>query len=386
MPSLQRDKNPATSTSKLNRLEGFLVEDPGNESLRVDLFELALATDHHERAEWHVMAALTLCNDQTGWRFRLASLRIAQGRLQEASEILDDLQAKEGAHPIIAYNRAVVAFMRKEYQSCSEILSPWVSASPIEGISAAASEQLLPENQAYLQILWLRSLHRLGQLEQAWAWIVNQRTRNTLTAAAAGVACLIAVDFDHAEQVEELARLADGHPASRQEVHLSLGTLLLSRNDTMSARHQLEQALALNSSSGRVWSTLGFVDLQDQHADQAVTDFERSVQLMPEHVGTWIGLGWAHLIGHKDLLRSHKAFQTALDLDHNFAESHGCLAVILAAKGRQQEARHHIELADRLSRGNMAARYAEAVLSGEAADAAAMRRLARRLLLNRAPQ
>ncbi|HSW18711.1 MAG TPA: tetratricopeptide repeat protein, partial [Ramlibacter sp.] len=99
----------------------------------------------------------------------------------------------------------------------------------------------------------------------------------------------------------------------------------------------------------------------------------------PSHIGTWHGLGWTQLL-LQDLDGARASFETALELDRNFAENHGGLAVILALQKQAQAAREHIELAQRLDRANLSSRYAQALLSGEAQDTQAIQRLAQRLL------
>jgi Tfp pilus assembly protein PilF len=100
---------------------------------------------------------------------------------------------------------------------------------------------------------------------------------------------------------------------------------------------------------------------------------------MPDHIGTWHGLGWTALFLH-DLAGAQAAFQHALELDRNFGESHGGMAVVLARTGQRAAAEEAVEIALRLDRHGMAAHYARAVLDGQADDSAQLQRLAARLL------
>ena len=116
---------------------------------------------------------------------------------------------------------------------------------------------------------------------------------------------------------------------------------------------------------------------------RAQTDFHRALKTMPSHIGTWHGLAWTQLRS-QDLAAAQASFEQALAMDRNFAESHGGLAVVLAMRGQEAAAREHIELAVRLDRSNLSGQYAQALLSGEARNAAAVQRLAKRLLGGRA--
>jgi Tfp pilus assembly protein PilF len=96
---------------------------------------------------------------------------------------------------------------------------------------------------------------------------------------------------------------------------------------------------------------------------------------MPSHVGTWHGQGWCELLQRR-YASALDAFERALALDRNFAETHGGLAVVHARRGDRDAAMQAIERAMRLNKHGFAARYAQAVLEGKADDADAMRALA----------
>ena len=106
---------------------------------------------------------------------------------------------------------------------------------------------------------------------------------------------------------------------------------------------------------------------------------------MPGHIGTWHGQGWAQLLDH-DLEAAQKSFGTALEMDRNFSESHGGLAVVLALRKQDVLARQHAEKALRLDKNNLSGRYAQALLNGEVKDTVAIRKLAQRLLAGREAQ
>jgi Tfp pilus assembly protein PilF len=103
---------------------------------------------------------------------------------------------------------------------------------------------------------------------------------------------------------------------------------------------------------------------------------------MPQHIGSWHGLAWCQLM-RGDVEAARASFEAALVLDRNFGETHGGLAVIAALQGRKQEASEAIERAQRLDRSGLSARYAQALLDGNAQDAQALKALATRMLKGR---
>jgi Flp pilus assembly protein TadD len=112
---------------------------------------------------------------------------------------------------------------------------------------------------------------------------------------------------------------------------------------------------------------------------RAQSEFRKAVACMPGHVGTWHALGWCQLLA-KDFDGAAATFEHALSLNHNFAESHGGLAVIDALRGRRAEAQERVRIALLLDANCVSARFAQVVLSGEVRDAASYERVADRVL------
>jgi Flp pilus assembly protein TadD len=90
----------------------------------------------------------------------------------------------------------------------------------------------------------------------------------------------------------------------------------------------------------------------------------------------WDGAG----LLQQDLAGARKAFEQALALDGNFAESHGALGLLLALQGDAGRAERQLAIAARLDPSNVTGRFAQAILRGEAADAERLQALVQRLL------
>ncbi len=115
----------------------------------------------------------------------------------------------------------------------------------------------------------------------------------------------------------------------------------------------------------------------------ARSSFEAALRTMPEHVGTWLALGWAAML-MEDLAAALPAFEQAVERDRNFSESHGGLAAIQARLGRREESLASIERARRLDGNGLSQRYAQLVLDGGGLQGDRdLLPLARRLLVRR---
>jgi Flp pilus assembly protein TadD len=152
--------------------------------------------------------------------------------------------------------------------------------------------------------------------------------------------------------------------------------------DAPAALTDFEEAARRKPNEGRAVSGLGMAKLLAGNAGGARDALRHAVALMPAHIGTWQALGWACVWLHA-WDEAASAMREALELDRSFGESHGAVAVVAALAGRHEEAQAAIERALRLDPEALSARYAQMVLSGEAADPSKFERAARRVLSSR---
>lgn len=383
---LMTDPNASLASAarqRLDRLDGFLREDPSNNALLIDAFETALSCGEWERARFHLRHGQTLLDEPLAWRLREGDFWLAQQRYDEALEVLEAL-AKTPAPPpglieVLLHNLAFIELRRGRYADCVNRLAPMLEAD--QGLGPGADGRPPVTNRA-LQQVWLRALHHDGQLDRAMDWARKAEQLNSLDVQAAGVASLIAVDASDfaAAQRWSAASLNDGSPADHPvESLVSQASIALAARDAGRAIQFADAALKRQPEDGRAWSMRGFAALLANDLPGARAAFLKAVAAMPQHIGTWHGLGWTQIV-QGDLAAAHSSFNTALALDRNFAESHGGLAVVLALQSKREMAAEHAELALRLDRANLSGRYAQALLSGEVKDASEVQRFARRLL------
>lgn len=364
----------ADATARLERLQRYLQEDPANPALLADAFETALSCGAQGQAEEWLEAAEALGGDRAQWTFRRARLAVVRRDLAGAAALLEGLQREMGEHPAIVHDLAYVRMLQGDLAACRSLLQPWVECRKnyVQGPAEAAV-------QTALQVLWLRALHRLQLLQEAVDWAREQAESGVLHAPAQGVASLIALDLgDFAAARDWSVAALDADPR-QMEALVARACVALAEGQAGDATLLLQRALEINPVDGRAWSTLGLATLQERNLPLAQTQLETAVRHLPDHVGTWHALGWARLLqgARADAL---EAFDRALALDRNFAESHGAVGLVLALEGRTAGAQHHLDVADRLDGRNLTARYARAWLAGDARDRDSLNRLALRLL------
>lgn len=329
MPALQ--DSPAAT--RLSRLEGFLAQDPANPHLLAETCETALAAGQLALAQRCIAAAERLQLDALpwGWRRALASLFAGEAA-----------RARDEAAALLPLARD-------------------------------------PQSLGHVQALWLRACHHLGALEEAWAWMEQQRRSGQLQPIAAGVAALVAVDLERLDDARSLADLSLAAGDAPAEAQVARAYAALADDDAPLAADLLARALASHPEDGRTWSALGMVSLRVGALPQARERFERATRRIPRHVGTWHALGWTCLL-QQDVPAAHGAFAQALALDRNFAESHAAMALVLTAQGQHAQAEEHLARAERLDRDSATARYVRALRSGELREGADVRAFAARVL------
>lgn len=368
---MQTSSSSSSSTlgqgSRLNRLLGFLQQDPGNALLRADVFDSALAEGRFDIAEQQAVQWLETLPADAPWRHRLALVRIAQKEYAQARQMLSRLIEEGVADPSVPYNLAYAAFREEDFQAAMQVLT----RMPESGDAATLAFTLL-----------LRCQHRLGAIGEALTLFESHLAGGAISGEAFGVASLLAVDAGRMAEAAAWSERALAQDPRQLEALVARGSALLAVQDADAAAVVLDRALQVNPDDGRTWSARATASMLQMDLNQALQQYETAVGHLPEHIGTWHGMGWCRLM-LKDVAGARKAFERALELDRNFAESHGGLAVVLAFEGRTDEAREAIERACRLDPANLSARYAEAVLSGEAADTARFRSLAQRVLAGR---
>lgn len=359
---------------RLDRLEGFLREDPDNLALRADAFDTALQGGDWARAEVHLRHGERHDPVPWSWRLREGQWLLAQGRRDEARAHLhtlaDNPSAPAGIRPVVAHDLAFIALRDGAPDAGLLELAPWVG------------DDLHRPLDPSLQMLWLRLLHHAHRIDEAMAWSRARAQAHTLATPAAGVAALVALDANDFASALAWSDQSLQAPGAPLEAFVARASVALARDEADLGRALLERAMALNPNDGRVLSALGYTELLARRLDVARAVLTRAVEAIPQHVGTWHALGWTCLL-QNDLDAARAAFEQAVALDRNFAESHGGLAVVLAVRNERDAAADAIRRAKGLDRNTLSGRYAQAVLDGEARNADALHPLAARLLGDR---
>ncbi|MEJ7806065.1 MAG: tetratricopeptide repeat protein, partial [Telluria sp.] len=181
------------------------------------------------------------------------------------------------------------------------------------------------------------------------------------------------------EESERLSAMGLAHGARPTDALVVAASLALGRTDTEVAIKLFNEVLAKNPTEGRSWSGLGLASMLNRDLPAASQQLEQAVKYMPDHVGTLHTLGWCKILS-QDLDGARGVFLKTIDMDRNFGDSHGGLAVVLAMKGERDLAEESIKRALGLDPQSLSARFAQMVLAGKVDDPVKFRALAGRML------
>jgi tetratricopeptide (TPR) repeat protein len=344
---------------KFERLRNLLKMDPQNAQLRNDCIAAALQAREYESAVELADERLAQSPADVGMQFAKTNALIGKGDYLAALPILAGLQQVQPENLAIAQNIAL----------CDYCLGSFASArNNLETIYAAGVRE------AGVVRLLVSSCHHLGLMDRAVGVADENQSLFPVDSALAGVCALVYLDANRAVDAAKCASYSlRGNPNCIDALTVD-ATLKLATGDLSGAKQEFDGIIARNAKVGRAWVGLGSLALLRRDFEQAKADMARGLEFMPRHVGSWHVLGWTHLVSG-NLDEAERVFQHAMELDRNFAETHGAIASIFALRGKVDQANEEIRVALRLNRECMAARFAQSVVASRAGDEARSRQI-----------
>jgi tetratricopeptide (TPR) repeat protein len=350
------DATAGDLAQKLSRLKDFSRADPANPRLARECIELALQAGDYAFALDKLATVLATSPQDLHARFDRATALIGQRDYAAAIEALRGILRDSPALTAAQINLGLCHYCRAEYGEARVALDAAYAAGD-------RSSQLLR--------LLVSSYHHLGLMTEALSLADANSKMGPADPALAGVYALVYLDANQPSKAARwMGKALAGNPDSVDGLTVQ-ATLNAVRMLTAHAREQFERVLQLAPENGRAWVGLGTLSLLERDLPRAQSQLARGVELMPGHVGSWHVLAWAQLIS-ADLAGAERTLRHALELDRNFAETHGGLE-------------RGIEVALRLDPACLSAQFARSVMMARAGDPAAGKRLVRETLAKLSP-
>lgn len=350
--------NQPIPSGRLTSLLNFLADDPDNVTLLTDAAETAL-TDNRPDIARDVLSdyaqrlplpanALNLAG--------LAAMRLVD--FASAANLFAQLLEFNPTDTSLRFNMAWSLAMLKDFDGALHLLD-----APTVGALGQAA------------MLEVQLLHDRGDFDNAAARAKQNIVHHPNHEGLLAVVSVLALDIEDPALAKDCALRAGNHA----DALTTLGTLALGDDRDADAKALFERALERNSKAPRAWVGKGLAELVSGAHEQAARDIEHGAVLFGDHIGSWIAAGWAKVIS-KDVTGGRLCFETALALDHNFAESHGSLAVAAVFEGRIEDARRLTQTALRLDKQCFSGALAQSLLLNSDGKPELARKLVERAL------
>lgn len=355
MPEVAAD---TANTGRLEMLLGFLGGDPRNASLLSEAAETAMAQGRPDVARDLLdrLAALAPLDPHHRNLAGLAAMRA--GNFADAAKWFEGLLSENPDEPALRFNLAWCLATLRNTDGASALLD-------------SATLDALPQAAA----LHVQLLHDKGDFEDAAAEANRLLETYPDHPGLLAAASVLALDVDDAELARSYALRAGSHP----DALTTLGTLALADLHNAEAMSFFAQALERDAYSPRAWVGKGLSELAAGSNATAAHDLQHGAELFGRHVGSWIAAGWAHIMT-SELAAARSCFDKAYELDRNFGETHGSLAVLNILEGRIDEARRLATTGLRLDPRSMASTLAQALLLSSAGRPEAARAIIERAM------
>ena len=346
------------SFKKAEVLLGFLRTDPYNTQLKLDAAEASLAAGLNAK----VIELLIDFSSEDELLIPAQNLigmaALSEQKFEMAAQSFQAMVDRGVTDENIGFNLSFALTHLGRYAEALEIL-------PDRAV----------QNLAQAAMLKVQLLHQVGEFddaeETARQAVVSFPEHIGLMAATS----VLALDIEDRNLARQAAEIARDHPDGKT----TLATLALEDADTETAFSLFNEVVVSNPMKPRSWIGRGLTQLMLGDYVEGAKDLDHGAKLFGDHLGSWIAAGWAYFI-QRNYEESRIRFQTALDFDPSFSESHGSLAVIAVLDGDEQKARHLIRTARGLDKNCLSAAFAQSLLAGARGQADVARQITEKAL------
>jgi tetratricopeptide (TPR) repeat protein len=341
------------SASNAEAPQGFefllkcLAADPRNVDLACEIIDQYLAQYQYDDAQSLLNQLDSSLLEEPGILFRQARLGLILGDYPIASKNLTQLiNNGEDGNVALWHDLGFCQLCMRETQAAKDTV-----AQAVQRFGESVELDLLSSRIEMIES------HFDSALAYADKALINAPEHTT----ALGLKALALLDMGEPDKAFEVAIACLQLYPDQYEALLVAGTVQLWRKQAEQSANYFMRALERHSGSGRALSGYGQVLMLQQQLQPARAVLQQATAAMPEHLGTWHALAWAELLTG-DLASAERSYQSAFEIDRNFAETHGGLALVDAIKGNHVEAEQAVKRALRLNPQCLTALYAQTLL------------------------
>jgi tetratricopeptide (TPR) repeat protein len=329
-----------------DNLLSYLELDPENFSLLCEAGDILLQLGDTAHARPLLEKALALHEDDLGAMYRMAVLLSFEKEYESSLDMSQKILSAGQYHPTV----------RRQHTLTLIHLGKYAEAEPF-------LKSLLDEKTEFSDLphLYIRTLHYLGKIDEAIAYATGHCAKEPEDAVSSGMLSMLYLDSDRIAEAAQVAQKALENDSKNLDALITAGSTSLAFEREDQANHFFERALEISPHNGRTLLGLGLVAMMRGDLPCAATWLESATSHMPEHLGTWNTLAWAHIL-RRNLDAAQETLEKCLEIDATFGETHGSLAVVAALRGQWDEAKTLSTKALRLQPNSFAGHYAKSLL------------------------
>jgi putative PEP-CTERM system TPR-repeat lipoprotein len=312
-----------------------------------------------------VMAAnqkvLEFDSSNTTARLNIASLHIANNRLDEARKLIAQARSAEPGNVIAVHMQALVDYRARDFKAANDAIQQVLKVAPnyLPGVllAGAIATELGSHEQAqthigrvlerapgnlYARKLMISTLARSGQMQRAIEVLqigLKQVPDDNELQTLAGELYLQSGEFNKAAQYFDAATKRDPQNATART---KLGISRMASGETDRAFADLESAVQLDSAKYQTDMVLIVSHLKRGNYDQALKAMESLEKKQPTNPVTY-NLKAAIFLGKKDIPSARKNFERALELQPTFLAAATNLAQLDLQEKNPKGARTRLE-------------------------------------------
>ena len=351
---------------RLRRLLSYLEQDNRNPTLLADIAALQFAGDHREQARQFARDALAIDDKQIQAHAVLGLLAMRDGDYAAAADALGKAIALGDDAPAVFYHHAQALVQLGRFADAEK--------------SAAAAAQFFSV-YPHAPALYVRVLHYLGKIEEAIAYAEQLNSAGVAAPRLHGMLATLYMDAEDSEKARQSARKALTENPDDSDARTVLGLLALGDLDSRQAQAEFERVLRAQATHGRAMLGSGLGHMLNGDLAAATHMLEQATQStnMREHLGTWQTLAWCHIL-QKNSEEAERVLRHALELDRNFAETHGGLAVVALMRGNLDSAVQSARRAAGLDPNNFSGNFAQSLIQQVSGNPVQARAIVEQLL------
>lgn len=333
-------------TQRLTRLESHLAVDPNNTRLLFDAAELCHQFGWLEQARDFLERLFALEPHHTPAHALLGLIQLTQGQIPEAITTFRLLVNSGIVAAPIYYNLAYALLLDSRAEE----------AEPFARHAAAQLAELPVAGPLYV-----RALHHLGKLVEAIDFAEKAVTQHPDHLGLYGVLATLYLDNEDLSKAENFAKQVVTATPNDADAATVLGMLALAHQDAITALPYFQVAASKKPSNGRAWAGHGMAAMLQGNLASAAADLQQAVTYMPGHLGTWHALAWCQIF-MKQPQEAQKTLMHALEMNRNFADTHGSLAIVAIMEGDLDAAEAASKRALGLNPNSFPGLYAQSLL------------------------